>query len=88
MKKIQAFASAYISLPINITPKVHVVVFHIEEFCDMTGRGLAPWSEQTGESCHHDFNQTWEKFYVRDQESDVYGKRLLQAVQEYNGQHL
>ena len=41
-----------------VTPKIHTVIFHIIEFCKVTGRGLGPWSEQTGESVTHDFKET------------------------------
>ena len=58
LKKINTFARDYMALKINVTPKVHAVMHHVGEFCSMTGRGLAPWSEQAGESVHHDFNET------------------------------
>ena len=41
-----------------VTPKIHTVIFHIIEFCKVTGRGLGPWSEQTGESVTQDFKET------------------------------
>ena len=88
-QKIRKFALAYNKLQINITPKIHAVVYHIEEFCSLTGRGLAPWSEQTVEATHHDFNKTsWEKFKVKDMENANYGDHLLRAVREYNGKHV
>ena len=87
--KIKSFWSAYRHLGKNITPKVHAVIFHIEEFCSLTGRGLAPWSEQTVESMHHDFSETcWDNFKVKSMENPVYPDRLLQAVRTYNGQHV
>ena len=36
---------AYLQLTISVTPKVHAVMFHVEEFCSLTGRGLGPWSD-------------------------------------------
>jgi len=86
--KIKEFSLAYKKLGINITPKIHAVMFHVEEFCSLTGRGLAPWSEQTSESIHHDFKKTWEHFNVKLVENPVYGDHLLRAVQTYNGQHV
>ena len=53
-------------LNISVTPKIHAVMYHIAEFCQMTGRGLDPWNEQAGESVHHDFNETWKRFQVND----------------------
>ena len=62
--KIVIFARDYIKLGITVTPKVHVVMFHIAEFCLMTVWGLGPWSEQTGPSVHHDFKETWKRYKV------------------------
>ena len=56
----------FINLGISITPKVHAVMFHIANFCAITGRGLGPWHEQSGESVHHDFKGTWKRFIVND----------------------
>ena len=30
---IDAFKSSYIDLGINITPKIHAIIFHVPEFC-------------------------------------------------------
>ena len=56
----------YLSLEIDVTPKVHAVMYHVSEFCELKGMGLAPWSEQTSESVHHDFNLLWEKYKLKD----------------------
>ena len=63
-------------------------MYHIEEFCSLTDHGLAPWSEQTGESIHHDFKETWKDFNVKLVDNPVYANHLLRAVQQYNGQHI
>ena len=52
LEKITTFSRNYMKLGISVTPKVHAVIHHVGEFCVMTGRGLGPWSEQTGESVH------------------------------------
>ena len=44
--KIKKFSRAYLDLAINVTPKVHAVIHHVQEFCTLTDRGLGPWSEQ------------------------------------------
>ena len=87
--KISKFSRAYLDLKINVTPKIHAVMHHVSEFCSLTGgRGLGPWSEQTGESIHHDFKQTWQRLEINKTEHKLYGKNLLQAVSTYNSQHL
>ena len=86
--KIKKFAAAYQDLRINITPKIHVVVYHIKEFCSLTKRGMAPWSEQTVETLHSDFNNLWEQCQVKNVDNPIYGDFLLRAVQRYNGKHV
>ena len=87
-ERIDDFRRSYMNLGVSVTPKVHAVMYHVGEFCEMKGMGLTPWSEQTTEALHHDFNQTWESYKVRDTDHLSYGDRLLQAVQTYNSKHL
>ena len=87
-KKIAVFAMDYLKLGISVTPKVHAVLFHVAEFCLLTGQGLCPWSEQAGESVHHHFKQTWKNYKVNDVERDIYADNLLRAVAAYNSKHL
>lgn len=88
LDKIRIFTRDYMRLGISVTPKVHAVMYHVGEFCALTGMGLAPWSEQTGESVHHDFNETWKKFKVNNVERPIYASQLLKAVCMYNSQHI
>ena len=67
-EKIESITKDYLELNINITPKIHAVMFHITEFCSLKGMGLAPWSEQTSESLHHDFTNIRKIFKVKDLE--------------------
>ena len=87
-KMIALFAKDYLKLGISVTPKVHAVFFHVSEFCLMTGQGLSPWSEQTGESVHHDFKQIWNNYKVKIIERPIYGENLLKAVAAYNSKHI
>ena len=43
-------------LGITKTPKVPAVMFRVAEFCLITDQGPSPWSEETGESVHHQRN--------------------------------
>jgi hypothetical protein len=85
---IEKFRASFMSLRISVTPKVHAVFYHVSEFCTMTDKGLGPWSEQTSESIHHDFAETWKRFKIKDQDKTVYATNLLKSVQVYNSQHL
>ncbi len=54
---IAEFSSLFFNLMISVTPKIHAVMYHIEEFCDYSGTGLGPYSEQTSESLHQEFKK-------------------------------
>ena len=88
MEKIDDFKVKYNKLKISVTPKIHAVFHHVSEFCQITGKGLSPWSEQTAESIHFDFNQIWQGFKVRDTDHKEYGTHLRDAIVMYNSQHL
>ena len=55
VKELNKFSPAYLDLGINVTPKVHAAMHHVQEFSTLTGRGLDPWSEQASKTTHHDF---------------------------------
>ena len=84
---ITAFELSYKDLDINITPKVHAVIFHVTDFCEKNQVGLATYSEQAMEAVHHDFKNMWGKNKVSNSHPD-YAKKLLRAVCKYNSLHL
>ena len=43
---IKNFGDAYLALGIEITPKVHIVLEHVGEFCGRHEQGLGFFSEQ------------------------------------------
>ena len=45
-RDISNFKKAYEKLNIPMTNKVHILVAHVAEFCEKTGRGLGYFSEQ------------------------------------------
>ena len=55
-------------------------IFHIEEFCDFSGMGLSPFSEQAAISLHHKFSKCRENFFVKDFDNPSYPDRFLSAV--------
>lgn len=86
-KKIGAFRESYIDLGINVTPKVHAIFFHIEDFCKISDKGLGYYSEQAVESAHADFKKIWKKYKVK-KSNPKYSENLLKAGREYNSKHL
>ena len=86
--RITLSARDHMKLGITVMPKVYAVMFHIAEFCLMTGRGLGSWREQTRESVHHVFKETWKRYKVNKVDRSVYRENLLKAVLVYNSQHI
>ena len=84
---ISQFQSKYNQLNISVTPKIHAVFYHIIDFCDRRHLGLGWWSEQSCESVHHDFKQTWDRYSVSFTNSR-YHEQLLKAVKDYCSKHL
>ena len=87
-QKIRKFRFDYMKLGISVTPKIHAVFFHIEEFCDFSGTGLGAFSEQTAESLHQEFSKCWENFFVKDFDNPAYPERFLSAVKMFNSLHM
>ena len=45
-----SFSKFELNMEINVTWKLHLIVAHLRPFLEKTGKGLADYSEQTGES--------------------------------------
>lgn len=84
---IKKFQTSFLDLEISVTPKVHAIFFHIDDFLRDKNEGLARWSEQTSEAVHSDFKLTWNKYKV-SLISPNYNEKLLRAVCDYNSKHL
>ena len=71
-----------------ITNKAHVIISHIPQAIERTGRSLYLSSEQVVEATHAQFDKFWRNFKVRDLESESHGKRLLKCVVFFNSKNL
>ena len=78
----------YISHDIWFTNKVHVIIDHVPQAIERTGKGLLGNSEQVVEATHAKFEKFWSKYVVVDLESDVHGERLLQYVIDFNSSNI
>ena len=74
-------------LGVSVIPKIRCVIFHIIEFCKITGRVLGTWSEQTGGIVQHDFKETWKRYKVNDTDREIYEENLRKAFSAYNSEH-
>ena len=83
---IDKFCNSWVLANLPITPKLHILKYHVGEYCEHTGEGLARSSEQTIEAVHSDFAAAWENYKVPENH-DKYPIKLLNAVVAYNSSH-
>jgi hypothetical protein len=60
---------------VPISPKLHVMAVHLEEWLDTHSRGMGDDSEQAVEASHGRFSKLWESYQVRDEalfETNIY----------------
>lgn len=71
---------------VSETLKIHVLTNHIEECLEFieNNDGLGTWSEQSGESIHREFLNTWKRYHINDIFHESYPKNLLAAVIEFS----
>lgn len=84
---IEKFQKSYELLNLPVTPKIHAIIFRISEFCDVMGKSLGPFSEQSFESSHHDYKEIAQRFKVKSCNPN-YSKKLLESVVSYNSRHV
>lgn len=85
-KKIDSFKNSYMDLSISVTPKVHAVFFHVQDFCSGKKNGLGFFSEQAMESVHHDYLTTSKRYNVSTNHDD-YDQYSLRSLCDYNANH-
>ena len=75
---------------VPITPKLHIIIDHLPEFFDYTGKTLRKRTDQTVESTHSKFDKFVKihNYQVRDVKSDKVGENLLKAVKHFNSYNL
>ena len=84
---INHFKDAYKLLEIDISPKLHTIFDHIEDFCSPREAALGIYSEQASEAVHSDFKHTWKRYSVAQTHAH-FGDHLLDAVVKYNSLHI
>ena len=77
-KSIHEFRIAFQALKISITPKVHCVFRHVQEFCERRGCGLGLYSEQVVENSHYDFIKI-EQRYPTNLKTDPYCVKKIES---------
>ena len=64
--------------------KAHIVISHIGQYIDRTGKTPCKFQEQVVEQTHAEFDRLWKSSYKTNEGADNYAERLLNCVQHYN----
>jgi hypothetical protein len=89
--QLKELVVAYMGLEISVTPKMHVLFYHLLPALSnplLQGRGLGVVSGQAGESIHQEFKIFWAKYKINSLDNPLYGDHLLRAVIEFSSKHL
>ena len=73
---------------VSVTNKIHIILTHVQEFCELTGRALGEFSEQETENAHTVFDETWCRYRVKDSSSGVYHLQYFKAVTDFNSKNV
>ena len=84
---IEIFEQAYIDLGYPASPKVHALITHIPQFISRSGKSLGLFSEQSCETFHSLFQNTWKSRFARKLGHPDYSQKLLECVQEVAAKH-
>lgn len=85
--EINDFCKHWIEAGLPATPKLHILKYHVAEFCNVKQQGLARYTEQSIEAVHHDFTGTWDRYKVSNNHPR-FTDNLLRAVVAYNSSHI
>ena len=69
---------------VAFTNKCHVIIEHVPQAIERTGKSLFLSSEQVVEATHKKFSVFWERFKVLELEREKHGDQLLACVLEFN----
>ena len=69
---------------IKITPKAHIVMKHIRQKIERSGKSLLQGNEEVVEASHQRFQNFWNQYKFINLDSDTHGKNLLDCVIDMN----
>lgn len=89
-KHLEELSKCFYAIPnLSETLKIHILLNHVEDSIDfINNQGLGLWSEQAGESIHHEFSKYWQKYKINSINSYSYSSRLKSAVVECSSRHI
>ena len=69
---------------VSITPKCHILLEHVPQVLEKTGKGLFEGTEEVVEATHGKFDRIWSRYKVKKLEDPQHGENLLAAVLDAN----
>ena len=78
----------FMDFEIGFSNKVHIIIEHIPQVIERTGRSLHLSSEQVVEAAHAKFDKVWQRYKVNDLERDFHGEKLRNCVVDFNTKNL
>ena len=91
---IDNFSLNYMALHVNhglsLTPKIHIIMEHIADYCHEFGVSLGHCSDQTIEAVHQVVNQRFLnlKYYIKFTDSDKQGEKLFNGIMHVNSYNI
>ena len=87
LDRIDEFKTSLFATGMRITPKMHIIIFHIPQWCGHFKKSLGLYSEQTLESSHKKFKKYFDRYKVA-QLNPRFGEQLKSAVCSFNSKAL
>ena len=84
----KAWYDIYAEFDIPFSNKCHVIIEHIPQVIERTGKSLYLSSEQVVEATHAKFDQMWQRYVVLDEERESHGKQLLACIIDFNSKNI
>ena len=83
-----AWQDLYIHFDIWFSNKVHILIEHLPQVIERTGKSLYSSSEQVVEAAHAKFDTIWQRYKVTDLERDSHGDKLRNCVVDFNTKNI
>ena len=67
---------------------MHIILVHVEQVIDLTGKTLGQFSEQALEDVHSLFQMCWTRLLVKEIDSKIYLSRYHACILTFNSENV
>ena len=90
---ISEFGDSWLVLMQNfqVTMKVHIILHHLSDYMEITGKTLCHANDQVGEAVHHSVKQFIEchpNYNHTDKSTEEYGEDILTGIKHFNANNI